>query len=366
MGDSPVQCTELALRGGRRMGLAVLNAERSLNSLTLAMVDALHQQLAAWEQDPAIACVVLRGAGERAFCAGADVVALARSAQAGDGQAEAFFTREYALDHALHNYSRPLLVWGSGIVMGGGLGLLVGASHRVVTDTTRMAMPEVTIGLFPDVGATFFLPRVPGRGGLFLALTGVPIQAADALYAGLADRCLRHGDYDELLTALQETDWPGGEGDHHRLSDVLRRFETRVELPEAQLRRHDAWIRQVTDADDLTQIVARIEGYEGDDPWLQQAARTLATACPTTLRLVEEQFRRGRHLSLKEAFQLELVLAWQCLRHPNFAEGVRALLIDKDRQPRFEPDRLEAVTPEWVAGHFQPPWPADQHPLANL
>lgn len=366
MSDAPVLFDHLPTTGGRAIGVATLNAERTLNSLTLAMVDALHAQFTAWEDDPAIVCVVLRGAGDRAFCAGADVVQLSHSARAGDGEAQRFFSREYALDHFLHTYRKPLLVWGHGIVMGGGLGLLVGASHRVVTETTRLAMPEVTIGLFPDVGATFFLPRAPGRTGLFLALTGAQMNAADALFAGLADRCLRHDDYHDVLTALQATDWQGSSADQALLSQLLRRYEARAEVPESQLRRHYDWIQAVTDADGLAQVVKRITAYDGPDPWLQQAASTLSSACPTTLALIAEQFQRGRHLSLREAFQLELILAWQCMERANFTEGVRALLIDKDRQPQFQPARLEEVTQEWIDAHFQPPWEHGKHPLAGL
>lgn len=348
------------------IAVATLNAEKSLNSLTLEMVNLLREQLTAWEQDPDVICIVLKGSGERAFCAGGDVVSLHRSAQAGDGHAATFFEQEYRLDYQIHTYPKPILVWGNGVVMGGGLGLMGGASHRVVTESTRMAMPEITIGLFPDVGGTYLLNRAPGRTGLFLALTGAIINASDALFAGLADRCIEHCHYDGVIKALQKLDCQPGDA-HARINGLLREFEnkSRGRLPSSRLREHFDLIQQLTDADSLDAIVAQITGYADDDPWLQKAAQTLAAGCPTSMRLIGEQLWRGRHLSLKEIFQMELVLACNCVRRPNFPEGVRALLIDKDKNPRFQPATLAQVDQASVDAHFIPPWPGN-NPLDNL
>lgn len=348
------------------IAVATLNAEKSLNSLTLEMVDLLREQLTAWEQDPAVNCVVLTGRGDRAFCAGGDVVRLHRSATAGDGHAATFFEREYRLDYQIHTYSKPIVVWGNGIVMGGGLGLLGGASHRVVTESTRMAMPEITIGLFPDVGGTYLLNRAPGRTGLFLALTGVAINASDALFAGLADRFVEHSHYNDVLAALQSLDCDASET-HSKINGLLRNFEakSRPAQPPSPLREHFDVIQQLTDADTLDAVVAQITDYSGDDPWIRKGAQTLAAGCPTSMRLIGEQLARGRHLSLREIFQMELVLACNCVRYPNFAEGVRALLIDKDRNPRFEPATLAQVDQALVDAHFTPPWEGD-NPLNDL
>lgn len=377
MSNAPVLFEELAVGDGRRIGIATLNAERSLHALTLEMVDLLNERLIAWENDSGIVCVIVRGSGDRALCAGGDVVRLSQpaapSVAAGTGdtyvaqfEAAKFFEREYRLDYRIHTYGKPVMVWGHGVVMGGGLGILAGASHRVVTGQTRMAMPEVTIGLYPDVGASFFLQRMPGRTGLFLALTGAAINASDALFAGLADRFIQHAFYAELVQALQNADWSGRPA-HAVLSSVLRSFEARSgERPASELRRHYDWIAAVTDGDELCEVVDRICAYRGDDPWLKRAVATLEAGCPTTLYLIWEQLRRSRHLSLREAFQLELIISCNCALRPNFREGVRALLVDKDRAPRFQPASLGAVEPDWIEEHFQPPWGDGPHPLADL
>jgi enoyl-CoA hydratase/carnithine racemase len=316
-----------------------------------------------------MACVVLRGQGAKAFCAGGDVVQLYKSACAQDDVAAQFFEREYRLDHQIHVYRKPLIVWGNGIVMGGGLGLMSGASHRVVTESSRIAMPEVTIGLYPDVGGTWFLNRTPGRTGLFLALTGASINAADALFIGLADRFIAHEKYYDVLAALAATQWDANAHKHAgQVSHVLRdrERESQALLPASPVRDHFDLINRLCDGDDIDAIVGNITALQSDDKWLQKAAKTLAAFCPTTIHLVDQQFRRGRNLSLREAFQLELILSINCMRHGNFREGVRALLIDKDNQPKFEPATLSGVTAEFVDAHFDAPWGEGAHPLRDL
>ena len=365
--DLPVVLETLPSGNGYNIGLATLNAPKSLNSLTLAMVDLLTPQLRAWQDDPSIACVVLRGSGDRALCAGGDVVKLRDSALAGDGAAAVFFEREYRLDYLIHTYTKPILVWGHGVVMGGGLGLLAGASHRVVTAETRLAMPEVTVGLYPDVGGSWFLNHMPGRTGLFLALTGASINAGDTLYLGLADRFLQHRQWDDLVATLKATPWaePGRHGG--QLSHILRDLEQGAGAPPVSVvREHYDIIQGMTDGDGLDDIVAHITAYKGDDAWLAAAAKTLANGCPTTVRVIHEQLRRALHLSLREVFQMELIVSANCMRFDNFHEGVRALLVDKDRNPSFVPATLAEVTADFVAQHFAPPWGDQPHPLADL
>lgn len=369
MSDAVVLFETIPSTAGKKVAIATLNAEKSLNSLSLPMVDLLGPQLAQWENDASIACVVLRGQGAKAFCAGGDVVQLYQSACAQDDVAAQFFEREYRLDHQIHVYKKPLIVWGNGIVMGGGLGLMSGASHRVVTESSRIAMPEVTIGLYPDVGGTWFLNRTPGRTGLFLALTGASINAADALFIGLADRFIAHEKYAAVLEALAATQWSADDGKHAgQVSHALRDSErASLELlPASPVRAHFDLINRLCDGDDIDAIVANITALQSDDKWLQKAAKTLATGCPTTIHLVDQQFKRGRNLSLREAFQLELILSINCMRFGNFREGVRALLIDKDNQPKFDPATLAAVKPDFIAAHFNAPWGDAKHPLGDL
>jgi enoyl-CoA hydratase/carnithine racemase len=352
---------------GYHIGVATLNAPKSLNSLTLEMVEILTPQFQAWEQDDSIACVVLRGSGDRALCAGGDVIQLRNSALAGDGAAAEFFEKEYRLDYLIHVFSKPIIAWGHGVVMGGGMGLLAGASHRVVTPETRLGMPEVTIGLFPDVGGSWFLNRTPGRTGLFLALTGASINAGDTLYLGMADRFLKHEQWDDMIAGLGNVQWQTPNRHHGQVSHLLRDLESNAgEPPASVVRDHYDIIQTMTDGDSLEDIFRMITSYEGDDKWLSRAASTLASGCPTTIWLIYHQLQRCLHLSLREVFQAELILAANCMIYGNFAEGVRALLVDKDKAPRFDPPRFQDVPPDFVAKHFQPPWGDKPHPLADL
>jgi enoyl-CoA hydratase/carnithine racemase len=365
--ESPLLTQTLATGNGKSIGIATLNAPKSLNSLTLPMVDLLDRQLRAWQDDSSIACVVLRGSGEKAFCAGGDVVALHKSAVSGDDYAATFFEHEYRVDYLIHTYKKPIIVWGHGIVMGGGMGLLAGASHRVVTAQTRLAMPEVTIGLYPDVGGSFFLNRAPGRTGLFLALTGASINASDVLFLGMGDRFLNNAQYGDVIAALQAQAWGDATLAHRQVSEVLRRFEADAgERPATVVRDHYDYIQQVTDADSIDDIVANILAYDGDDEWLRKGVATLKTGCPVTIHIIDQQLKRAHHMSLKEVFQMELAISINCTRFPNFPEGVRALLIDKDKNPRFEPARLEDVTPQLIEQHFASPFGAGRNPLENL
>lgn len=362
--DAPVLFREVATAHGHRIGFAQLNAEKSLNALSLPMIRLLAPQLDAWARDPQVVCVVLHGAGEKAFCAGGDVRSLYQAILDHQGPApnpvnQAFFAEEYRLDHLIHTYPKPLLVWGSGIVMGGGLGLMAGASHRVVTETSRVAMPEITIGLFPDVGGSWFLNRMPGRTGLFLALTGASINGHDLRVARLADHFVRAADRDDLFGQLATAPWCGdAHSDHRCLDRVLAEFSCRAQdlLPVSQLATHAAAIEQLTAGADLASVYAAITAYDGDDAWLQRGARSLAAGSPTTAALIWELRQRAANLTLADVFRLELVVALQCCAHPDFREGVRALLIDKDNAPRWTPPTLAQLTPQWIAEHFSADW----------
>ncbi|MCW5619903.1 MAG: enoyl-CoA hydratase/isomerase family protein [Burkholderiales bacterium] len=357
---------------GHRFGRATLNAPASLNALPLQMVDLLTPQLAAWADDPDVAGVMLDAAGDKAFCAGGDVVGLYHAIRAtppGQVPAEAatFFEKEYRLDYRIHRYPKPLLCWGHGIVMGGGVGLLAGASHRVVTPKTRLAMPEIGIGLYPDVGGSWILPRMPGRTGLFLALTGAPLNAADTRFAGLADVVLRHEDRHTVLAAIAATAWQGErDTDAGRLSDLLRRLALDVELPPSPLRTHLDRIDALIGYDLLADVAPRLAALADDpDPWLVQAGATFARGSPTSAVLSVELQRRARHLSLADVFRLEWQASVGCCMHHDFAEGVRALLVDKDKQPRWQPAQLADVTPELIDAHLQLHHDGT-HPLADL
>ncbi len=372
MTAAPVLFNELDARSGQRIGEIILNVPATLNSLTLDMVELLLERLHQWQRDDAVVMVVIRGSGEKAFCAGGDVQALYRSATANPGgpcpEAETFFAREYRLDYLIHTYGKPLVCWGHGIVMGGGMGIFAGCAQRVVTEKTRIAMPEVSIALFPDVGGSYFLNRMPGHSGPFLALTAASINAADCLYAGLADHFISHEHYDTVLDALQAAQWQPGDAaaNQERCRQVLAGIaeECREHLPAGNLEASMGEIEALfSDAEPLS-VMAAILGIESSREWMNKARDGLVYGSPLNALLIHQQLVRSRGMSLAEVFQSELVLATNCVRFREFAEGVRALLIDKDRQPDWTYKTHAEVPSEVVESFFQAPWP--HNPLADL
>jgi enoyl-CoA hydratase/carnithine racemase len=355
---------------GDRIGIATLNAPSSLNAMTLPMINALTQQLDAWANDPTITCVVLRGNGEKAFCAGGDIRQLALQCREQPGQIPAlawqFFADEYRLDHRLHTYTKPLICWGHGYVMGGGMGMLQGASVRIVTPTSRLAMPEISIGLYPDAGGSWFLSRLPGKMGLFFGLTGAQLNASDAIELNLADRFLLDEQQDALLDGLQQLNWR--EQPQLQLNSLLKALaqQAQTQLPTAQWQARRRQIDALLDVSDLPSAWQAISGLQNDqDQLLASAARSMSSGCPLTAYLVWEQIHRAKHLSLAQVFQMEYSISLNCCRHPEFAEGVRARLLDKDQTPHWHWPDVHAISPAEIAAHFQPPWDGE-HPLADL
>lgn len=359
-------------QGGPGIAVATLAAPRKLNALDLGMIQALTRQLAAWAHDPEIACVVLEGEGERAFCAGGDVrtvvEALRGNRSTGLAFAEQYFSAEYRLDHSLHVYPKPLLVRGQGVVMGGGLGLFQGGALRVLTPTSTLAMPEITIGLFPDVGASWFLQRTPPGTGAYAALTGTRLNASDALFMGLGDVVLPEDHREQLLQALQQVAWTGrAQEDLGRMHNAVRPLALpRPELSDSPMQARAERIRQLMAWPTLAQRVAAVRDSARHDPWLEENAERMASGAPSSQALLHEQFRRTRHLALRECFQLDLVLAIQCCRRDDFIEGVRALLLDKDQNPGWQPPALSDITPSWLEDHFASPWADQPNPLLDL
>jgi len=373
----PVLFDERCADNGARIGIACLNVEKSLNSLSLAMIDLLFERLSAWATDPGVALVVLEAAGEKAFCAGADLHSLYRamvehhaSPQHDDIRANAyalaFFSREYRLDYLIHTYPKPVLCWGHGIVMGGGLGLMAGASHRVVTEHSRVAMPEITIALYPDVGGTWLLNRAPGRSGLFLALTGAQLNAADALFARFADYQIPRAQKARVMESLLRQPWTTDAAEGHRLLTGILREAAITRPAPGPLRENLDLIGELCGYATLPEIVAAICGIQTQDAWLAKAAATLTAGSPGSAALSYALQRRMLHASLPEVFRVELVASLVCATRPDLAEGIRALLIDKDRRPRWRPATLAEVTPQWLEGFFGCPWRAHEHPLADL
>ena len=357
-------------------GLITLNRAQALNALSLGMVRALTAQLSDWAQDQAVQAVALRGMGREgpfgAFCAGGDIRFFHQAALSGDPRLEDFFTEEYALNHLVHRYPKPYVVFMDGIVMGGGMGIAghgAAQSLRIATERTKMAMPETAIGLFPDVGGGWFLARCPGRVGEYLALTGQVIGADEARYAGLADGSLAAS----ALPALWARMVAGESG-------VLA--ELQALRPEAQaapgglLATHRAAIDHHFGLPTVQAIVDSLEAAgAGGDAWSGATAQVLRKRSPLMLHVVLAQLRRARGMSLAEDLRMERDMVRHCFRTEHLGrhgaasetvEGIRALAVDKDHTPKWNPARIEDVTPEMVAGFFQSPWPAFAHPLRNL
>lgn len=360
---------EIPTACGRVIARATLNAPKALNALGLDMIQALAAKLDEWEQRDDIVALWVDGAGGKAFCAGGDIVQMHKSMvkHAGEGRnpfTEQYFAEEYALDYRLHRSRVPVVVYGDGIVMGGGMGLLQGADFRLVTPRSRMAMPEITIGLFPDVGGSWFLNRLPGKAGLFLGLTGVHINGREAVEVGLADRMV-DGDAETLLEALAGESYGTDVRDNKAL--LYRLFKNHAagmsDLPHPLIE-HLPLINTLCDGEDLQVVVEQMLAVKDRDSWLDRALGTLEKGCPQTAHLVWEQLARSTYLSLADVFRMEWCLAVQCSLHGDFREGVRALLIDKDGKPGFRHRHIADVPRDYIDGFFDCPTPS--HPLKNL
>lgn len=366
---------ELPTLTGHRLGLITLDAPDTLNSLTLTMIDAMSEQLALWNQDESIVLIVVNSTSEKAFSVGGDIRMLYQSMlqnqRAGrmiDSYVEDFFIHEYRLDYQLHCYAKPVLCWGNGTIMGGGFGVFWGGSHRVVTPNSQGAMPEITIGLFPDAGGTDLLAGLPGHLGLFLGLTGTRMNGTDLLELGIATHLLDHSLLNQVMTALAQTQWQGhAEANGRLLDDLLTNFAEQskqphpkpVILPVAEV--IDRTLSGCASADAVIHQITTLSGY---NDFFTKAIKTLNTGCPVSAGIIVEQLSRAAQLNLLERFQMEMVIAGQCIRHHNFIEGIRALIIDKDRQPKWQPGDLEHLPMDIIKQHFDPPW--EKSPLIDL
>ncbi|HLV77705.1 MAG TPA: enoyl-CoA hydratase/isomerase family protein [Marinobacter sp.] len=358
---------ELACRQGH-IGLLTLNSPKTLNALTEEMVITAQQSLDRWATDDRICLVIVQGSGERAFCAGGNIRSLYQALKGeGDTTApERFFTREYRLDYSVHRFPKPVLGLARGIVMGGGLGLLSACRYRVVTPDVMLAMPEISIGLFPDVGASWFLNRLPGRLGLFMGLTGARLNVTDALRVGLADLVIEGTAIDSLLAQLQEERWTGEPAaDDNRLFRLLNKTESLDYrgLAASHLEQHERSIARLTAGSELPAVVDQILNAGIDDPWWQSCTQTLKNGCPVTAWLVWHQLKKGQQMSLKDVFRMELAMALECTRRPDLAEGIRALLVDKDNTPQWSFRTVAEVPEAVVSRHFQPVWDDTSDPM---
>ncbi len=355
-------------------GYISLNRPKALNALSLPMIRTLMAQLLAWKEDATVKQVAIRGMSKPAadgsevpfgnFSAGGDIRFFHQAIQTGNPALEDFFTEEYALNHLIANYGKPYIAFMDGIIFGGGMGITQGASHRFVTERTKMAMPETGIGLFPDVGGGYFLSRCPGFVGEYLALTGVQIGADEAVAYGLADVKVSSSTLISTWDSLASLLITDIKSDDFTTNNIATKV---INTPAIAI------IDTIFSLSSLFDIVRVLEAE--NDPWAQQTVKTLRSRSPLILHVVLEQIRRGRKLNLAQNLQMERGMIRHCFytahlgRFGNASEtveGIRALAVDKDHAPRWNPARLEDVTTDMVAPFFDSPWPENAHPLRHL
>jgi enoyl-CoA hydratase len=326
-------------------GLITLNRPQALNAVNHAMVTALEARLADWASDPAVTRVIIRAAGERAFSAGGDIRALYELGRAGrQDEMLPFWRDEYRLNHFIKHYPKPYVALIDGIVMGGGVGISVHGSHRVAGEKFQFAMPEVGIGFFPDVGATWFLPRLPGQIGAYCALTGERLRVADGLAAGVATHHIAGARFPDLIDALAGT---------VSVDAVLAAFADKA--GEGALAPLRAAIDRLFAADAVEDILAALDRNDGPDAaWANKTAAVIRTKSPTSLKVALAQVRRGADWSFSECMRAELRIVSRIVYGHDFYEGVRATIIDKDNAPRWRPADLAGVTEQAVEEHFAP------------
>ena len=321
-----------------------LNRPKALNALTLDMAATMLAQLRAWQDNPAVGAVLIDGAGERGLCAGGDLRALYDAAKSGDDLPARFWSTEYRLDLLIARYRKPVIAIMDGMVMGGGVGISAHAAHRVVTERSTVAMPEVGIGYFPDVGASFLLARAPGRAGFHLALTGERVGAADAIYAGLADIHIPAERLAELPAALAGC----------RTAQDVRMCLGRISSPPAtgKLAAARPWIEACYGADEVEEIFRLLRANDVADA--QTALALLQKMSPTSLKITLRNIRSALSFDqVEQSFQQDYRLSLACIAEHDFIEGIRAAIVDKDRKPVWRPDKLEDVTAAIVDRHFE-------------
>jgi enoyl-CoA hydratase/carnithine racemase len=346
------------------------NRPHALNALTLDMLVTLRQRFDEFTNDDNVYAVISQGAGGRAYCAGGDVRGLYNSVTGiGERSHEKFFQIEYTLNYQLHrflkNCGKPYLAMMNGIVMGGGMGVAQGATLRIVGERTKMAMPETKIGLFPDVGGTYFLSRATDAIGLYIGLTSNVINGADALHAKLADIYMTSDGEINFLSALGNHSWT-----QNHLGDIvqLAKSYTSAPPPSPLAARADTITRHFTYKSNVREIIEALqrESNPSEAAWAHEIAATIVARSPTLLEVTKRQIENGHTLTLAACLQLEYNMMMAVFDHPDVVEGIRALAIDKDNQPKWQPAHLQDVSADMVEAFFKPRFTPENHPLANL
>lgn len=328
------------------IGIITLNSPKSLNSLDKDMCIEIYEQLKTWEEDKSVKVVILKSVEGKAFCAGGDVVSLYKSMTTGGDYHKDFFKFEYRLDLFIHQYTKPIVCFAHGIVMGGGIGIMNGCAYRIVTEATMMAMPEITIGLFPDVGGSFFLNKMPGKTGLFLGLTGSRFYGSDALYLSMADYYVESSQLEQIEKQILEFEFT--EDPYKDLKEIFEHYSNECKniIPESQIANNESLISKLMEGETIQEVNSTLLQYETEDKFFTRAIDTYKNGSPISAAVIFEQIKRGHGLSIEEVFEQEGRMALNFGESKDFPEGVRALLIDKDKKPNWEfksVDQIESV-----------------------
>ncbi|SNT20021.1 Enoyl-CoA hydratase/isomerase [Anaerovirgula multivorans] len=330
------------------------------------MIETLYEILQEWEKDDQVTFICLEGEGQRAFCAGGDVRALydLRNSNV-EEHAHYFFETEYRMNRMMFTYPKPILVYMNGVVMGGGVGISVGASHRIVTEGTKWAMPEMNIGLYPDVGGSYFLNKMPGEIGRYLALISKTITASDVLYIGAADYYLNSDLWDNLKGVIMQNKWLGTTV-KEELHQLILKFNQSMENT-STLATLETTINKHFGFNSMEEIFNSLEkSAEEGDSWAKKTKEILLTKSPTSLKVTLRQLMEGKTKSLVDCFKMELDLSMNFMKSHDFFEGVRAVLVDKDQSPNWHPDTIEKVEEKDVESFFKYQWKDGRNPLEEI
>ncbi len=359
--------SELSCKHGSKIGVIELNKPKALNALSLNMIRLMHEKLIMWASDDNIRFIIMQGAGDKAFCAGGDVVSLYHAIKSSteakavlndydiiNNPSGEFFTLEYKLDLYIHEYTKPILAWGDGYVFGGGLGLFAGATHRITTEKTIMAMPETAIGLYPDVGASWFLNQMPNNLGLFLGITGAFFNTADAKYLGLSDFSIESSKNKTLINELCQVDWTVQNDISDKLDNILRDFESNScsVMPVSKVQENESIITSLILHNNIDSIYNTIVNASFEDKWLRTAQQKLCSASVLSILITYKQLELSKNFSIAECFEAEKNLSYRCCQYTEFSEGVRAQLVDKDKNPQWAFNKLSDINPELIQWFF--------------
>ena len=335
------ETTEILAEVNSGVAMLTLNRPENLNAINMAMFHKMWILLTEWANDDEVKCVIVRGAGEKSFCAGGDVLAVAKNRGNGEFMHEVYRC-EYVVDQLIHHYPKPFIPLMDGIVMGGGAGISVHAQgRRLVTERTVFAMPETALGLFPDIGASHFLSKAPGAIGMYMGLTGIRLDAADAIFVGIADYCLPSSALAELVRSLQSGEEPDA---------AIARLK--VDPGPALLMEYHPIINRCFNGENLSEIINRLKKEPGN--WSKKTIELIRSMCPFSQALTLKNIRMANSRSLEDCLVTDFRLALRLMERDDYFEGARALLIDKDRKPNWDPQTIEAVDPAQIDACFAP------------